>query len=173
MTGILPGTPFPHFDVARLGGGRIDNSIFAEADMTVLNVYRGLHCPRCKAQIADFTAHEAELAEAGMRVVSISTDSEDRAEQVSKEWEVGSMPIGYGLTEADARRLGCYISETIREAEPERFAEAALFMVQRDGTLWGAVINTFPFIRPTAAQLLDAMGTRRDRSYPPRGNVAA
>jgi len=58
MSGLLPGRIFPTIDLPRVGGGRIDNTIFAEADrMTVLNVYRGLHCPRCRRQMADFIAN--------------------------------------------------------------------------------------------------------------------
>ena len=65
------------------------------------------------------------------------------------------------------------ISETIREAEPAFFAEAGLFMIGGDGVLWGSSVNSFPFMRPTAEMILDAAKTRVERSYPPRGNVAA
>ena len=173
MSGLLPGRPFPAFDLPRAGGGRIDNAVFGAAPLTVLNVYRGLHCPRCKAQLADFTAHAADFGALGVEVVSISTDPADRAEQAVAEWGLAGMPVGYDLDIATARALGLYISETIREAEPAFFAEAAVFLVQQDGTLWGSVVNTFPFIRPTAAQILDAARVRAERNYPPRGTVAA
>lgn len=173
MTQLLPGQPFPSLDLPRAGGGRITNADFDAPFMTVLNVYRGLHCPRCKAQLADFGNNALEFHASGIKVVSISTDPQDRAEQAVSEWELGDMVVGYDLTVEQARGLGLFISETIREAEPAFFAEAALFMIAEDGTLWGSAINSFPFMRPTAAMILDAAETRRARNYPPRGNVAA
>lgn len=173
MSGLLPGTTFPAIDLPRVGGGRIDNTIFGKAGITVLNVYRGLHCPRCKRQLGDFVAHADAFAAADAQIVSISTDPADRAEQAVAEWGLGDMAVGYDLDIATARGLGLYISETIREAEPAFFAEAAVFLIQKDGTLWGSAVNTFPFIRPTAEQVLDAIATRAERNYPPRGNVAA
>ena len=95
------------------------------------------------------------------------------AEQAVAEWGLGDMPVGYGMTVEQARGLGLFISETIREAEPAFFAEAGLFMIREDGVLWGSSINSFPFMRPTAEMILDAAKTRRDRDYPPRGNIAA
>jgi len=174
MSGLLPGQAFPAIDLARTGGGRIDNAIFGEAGaMTVLNVYRGLHCPRCRRQLEDFLANRTAFDAAGIAVVSISTDPADRAAQAVAEWGLGDMAVGFGLGIEQARGLGLYISETTREAEPAHFAEAAVFLVRPDGTLWGSVVNTFPFIRPTAEQILDAVAMQTSRNYPPRGNVAA
>ncbi|MEM1300680.1 MAG: redoxin domain-containing protein [Pseudomonadota bacterium] len=173
MTQLLPGQPFPAIDLAKVGGGRLTNADFTAPYMTVLNVYRGLHCPRCKAQLADFTAHAGDMAAQGVEVISVSTDPADRAEQSVAEWGLGDMKVGYGLTIDDARALGLFISESIREGETAFFAESALFLIQPDGVLWGSAINSFPFMRPTAAMILDAANTKRERSYPPRGNVAA
>lgn len=173
MPQLIPGQPFPAIDLPRVGGGRLTNADFDAPFMTVLNVYRGLHCPRCKAQLADFTAHRGDFDAAGIKVVSISTDPVDRADQAMAEWGLGDMPVGYDLTVAQARALGLFISEAIREGETAFFAEAAVFLIAEDGTLWGSAVNTFPFMRPTAAMILDAAETRRARNYPPRGNIAA
>jgi len=169
----IPGQPFPNLSVPRLGGGTIDNAALTAPFMTVLNVYRGLHCPRCRRQMEDFHAHRAAFDAAGIAVVSISTDPEDRADEARTDWAIGDMELGYGLTIDQARRLGLYVSEAIREGETARFAEAALFMIRPDGVLWGAAVNSFPFLRPTAEMILDAVDTAKTRSYPPRGNVAA
>lgn len=174
MTKVLvPGHGFPAIDLPKVGGGRLTNADFDAPFMTVLNVYRGLHCPRCKRQLEDFLAHEAEIAAEGLKIVSISTDNAARAAQSVEDWALGDMAVGYDLTIAAARGLGLSISETIREGEPALFAEAAVFFIRPDGTLWGAAVNTFPFLRPTAAQIIDAAQTARSRNYPPRGNVAA
>ncbi len=172
-TPLLPGQAFPHLVLPRVGGGQVDSAAFAAPYMTVLNVYRGLHCPRCKRQLQDFTAHRDQMAAEGLEVVSISTDPQDRAEQAAAEWGLGDMPLGYDLTLDQARGLGLYISEQIREGETAFFAEAAIFLIRADGVLWGSSVNSFPFMRPTAEMILDAVDTAKARSYPPRGNVAA
>lgn len=171
MTALLPGTAFPTIDLPRVGGGRITNASFDAAFMTVLNVYRGLHCPRCHRQFDDFIAHRAELDAAGVKVVSISTDPEERATQSVADWGLGDLEIGHDLTIQGARDLGLFISEAIREGETAQFAEAAVFFIRPDGVIWGSSINSFPFLRPTAKMILDAVGTAKARSYPPRGNV--
>ena len=173
MTRCLPGQPFPPIDLPRVGGGRVTNHWFGDAEITILNVYRGLHCPRCKRQLQDFLANTDGFQAASAQIISISTDPAERAEAAVDEWGLGDMPVGYDLEIEVARDLGLYISQTIREAEPALFAEAALFVIQRDGTLWGSSVNSFPFMRPTAEQVLDALATRTARTYPPRGDVAA
>lgn len=170
---LLPGQPFPHLTLPRVGGGQIDTAQFSAPYMTVLNVYRGLHCPRCKRQLEDFVAHREAMAAEGLEIVSVSTDPEDRARQAVAEWGLGDMAVGFGLTIAQARGLGLFISEAIREGETAFFAEAAVFMIRADGVLWGSSVNSFPFMRPTAEMILDAVDTAKARDYPPRGNVAA
>ena len=99
MSRVIPGTAFPTLDLPRVGGGRIDNALLAEApQMAILNVYRGLHCPRCRRQFGDFIENAAALEEAGIRVYSISTDTKERAEEAVAEWGLGDLPVGYGLT---------------------------------------------------------------------------
>lgn len=173
QTPLLPGTPFPAIDLPRVGGGRITNADLVAPSMAVLNVYRGLHCPRCRAQMEDFHAHNAALQEAGITIVSISTDPGERAAETVNTWTIGAMPVGYDLTIDQARALGLFVSQSIREGETDRFAESGVFLIQPDGVLWGSAVNTFPFLRPTAEMILDAAATAKARSYPPRGTVAA
>ncbi|MEM7060342.1 MAG: redoxin domain-containing protein [Pseudomonadota bacterium] len=173
MTALIPGRPFPSIDLPKVGGGRLTNADFTAPYMTVLNVYRGLHCPRCKRQIADFAARQELLADEGVEVISISTDPQDRAEEVAATWTTGDMKIGYGLSIDQARALGLFVSKSIREGETDFFAESGVFMIKADGELWGSSINSFPFMRPTAEMILDAVDTAKTRDYPPRGDAAA
>ncbi|MEM7423330.1 MAG: redoxin domain-containing protein [Pseudomonadota bacterium] len=169
---LLPGQPFPKLDLPRVGGGRIRNDTIIAPAMTVLNVYRGLHCPRCHRQFDDFVAHRAVMEEQGIRVVSISTDNWQRAEKTVRDWGLGDLPVGHDLTIDQARALGLPISSSIRDGEPAEFAEAGLFFIRPDGVLWGWSVNSFPFLRPTSEMILDAIATQKKRNYPPRGNVA-
>jgi len=168
----IPGQPFPRIDLPRAGSGRVWSAAFAPPFMTLLNVYRGLHCPRCQRQLGDIVANRDRFKALGVEVVSISTDPQDRAEQAVADWGLGDIPVGYDLTIADARRLGLHISAAIGTTEPAHFAEAAVFYLDRDGRLWGSSVNSFPFLRPTAEQLLDAATVAKERNYPARGTVA-
>jgi len=170
---LTAGQPFPQLDLPRAGGGRVNTGDFRPGFMTLLNVYRGLHCPRWARQLGDIVANQARFDALGVEVVSISTDPRERAEKAVAEWGLGEMAVGYDLPIGTARSLGLNISQTIREAKPAFFAEAAVFFIQRAGVLWGSSINTFPFLRPTADHLLDAVEMSSGRIYPPRGDVAA
>lgn len=169
---LLPGTQFPQIDLPKVGGGRLTNADFTAPYMTVLNVYRGLHCPRCKRQMEDFAAHRDALISEGLEVISISTDPRDRAEETASTWTIGDITIGYDLSLDQARGLGLFVSKSIRDGETDFFAESGVFMIQADGVLWGSAINSFPFMRPTAEMILDAVDTAKTRSYPPRGSFA-
>jgi peroxiredoxin len=169
----IPGQPFPALDLPRAGGGRMRSADFDPPFMTLLNVYRGLHCPRCQRQLRDIVANREKFDALGVEVVSISTDNRERAKKAVAEWALGDMAVGYDLPIGEARRLGLNISAAISDAEPALFAEAAVFFIHRDGTLWGSSINSFPFLRPTAEQLLDAATVAKERNYPSRGTVAA
>lgn len=173
QTPLLPGTAFPPLDLPRAGGGRITNADLVAPYMMILNVYRGLHCPRCRRQMEDFHGAEPDLEREGIRVVSISTDPAERAVAVTNEWDIGEMPIGYGLSLEQARGLGLFVSQAIRGGETDFFAESGLFMIRPDGVLWGSAVNSFPFLRPTSLMILDAVATAKARDYPPRGTVPA
>ncbi len=174
MTGaLIPGQPFPKLELPRAGGGTFVLSDLMAPFMTVLNVYRGLHCPRCARQLGDFVEHREGFETRGAHVISISTDPADRADEAVREWGLGDMPVGHSLTISEARELGLFISGAIREGETTEFAEAAIFFIRADGVLWGSSINSFPFLRPTASQVLDAIDTAIERKYPPRGSLVA
>ena len=170
---LIPRRKVPDLSVETLDHGRFDLASETSERGTVVCFYRGLHCPRCARQLADIVANKARFDTIGVEVVSISTDPRDRAEKAVTEWGLGDMAVGYDLPIATARSMGLNISQTIREAEPALFVEAAVFFIRRDGVLWGSSINSFPFLRPTAEQLLDAFDMAKSRNYPPRGDVAA
>lgn len=166
----VPSKPFPELEFPLVGGGTFTLADNHPPFMTVLNVFRGLHCPRCKAQLADFTTHLGQLTELGADLVSVSMDPVERAEKTVADWGLSETRVGYGLSETQARDLGLYISQSIKDTETSLFAEAGLFLIRSDGTYYGGVINTFPFMRPTAAMLLDVLKAAVG-GYPPRGTA--
>ena len=70
----------------------------------MLIVYRGYHCPRCKAYVAKLQTLAPAYAERGVELLLASTDPENIAQRTIEEngW---TLPVAYGLTEASSRQL--------------------------------------------------------------------
>ncbi len=138
---------------------------------TVIEFYRGYHCPRCKLQLIELDQRVGHFASRGCGVVAISMDSQERAEKSKQEWGLGNLTVGYGLGEDSAREWGLYISQSIKDVEPTNFSEPGMFLVRPDGTLYSSVLHTTPFHRHHFADVMEAMDMIKAHDYPARGNV--
>ncbi len=161
--------PLPELSFPKLGGGEV--TIGASKDRwTMLFVYRGKHCPRCKkflnkldAMLGDWTAL--------LDVVVVSADTEEkaRADQNEFGW---SFDLCYGLSEDQMRALGLYVSDPLSEAETtNRFAEPGAFGIRPDGTLMLVDISNGPAARPDLEELLDGMTFNITNDRPTRGTA--
>lgn len=168
MRRMLPGLPFPDVDFPMLGGGTFKELKAPEA-FRVLTVYRGLHCPRCRAHLEDLAGSSVAFASSDCDVVAVSMNDEGLAKETQSSWTVADIHFGFGLEQEAADRLNLYLSESIREGEPEIFCEPAIFIIAADGIFYGGVWTTFPFLRPSAAEILELVD-RALQGYPPRGN---
>lgn len=173
MERLLPTQPMPDIDVPLAGGGRWRLADNAPDFMLMIDVFRGVHCPRCRRHLEEMSARHAEFSEIGLDMIAMSADPADRAEKSRTEWDMPNVPLGYDLPIATARALGLYISQNYASHESEIFAEPGVFFVLPDLTLYGAVINTFPFARPKIDDLLEVAKVVKARNYPPRGTLAA
>ena len=172
MSKLNPTQAVPALEVETVGGSRWKLSDQKPETFTLIEVYRGYHCPRCKVHLLDLDHKIARFAERGVGVIAISTDDAGRAQKSRDEWGLHNLTLGYGLSIDDARAWGLHISNAIAEKEPRQFAEPGLFLVQPDGTLYSSVINTTPFYRPHFADVMEAIDMIRARNYPPRGDAA-
>ncbi|MEO9825590.1 MAG: redoxin domain-containing protein [Paracoccaceae bacterium] len=137
---------------------------------TMLFVYRGKHCPRCKkflnklnAALADWTAE--------MDVVVVSSDTHEKAQADMDEfgWD---FDLCYGLTEDQMRALGLYVSSPLSEAETTtNFAEPGAFAIRPNGTLMLVDISNGPAARPDLEELLDGMKFNIANDRPVRGTA--
>ena len=109
-----------------------------------------------------------------MNVIGVSADSAERAAKSRAEWNISNVTIGSNLSIADADRLGLYLSHAIemRPLESEVFVEPAVLFVRSDLTLYGAIIQTFPFARPKVHDLLEVPTFAAAQNYPPRGDYS-
>lgn len=137
---------------------------------TMLFVYRGKHCPRCKKFLNKLNA--ALPAWTGvMDVVVVSSDTEDKAKADLDEfgWD---FDLCYGLTVAQMRSLGLYVSEPLSEAETtDLFAEPGAFAIRPDGSLMLVDISNGPGARPDLVELLDGMTFNIENDRPVRGTA--
>ncbi|MRG71157.1 redoxin domain-containing protein [Alphaproteobacteria bacterium HT1-32] len=173
MQRLLPTQSMPDIDIHLAGGERWRLAENAPDFMLMIDVFRGVHCPRCRRHLEEMSTRHEEFREAGLKIIAMSADPAERAEQSRREWDIPNVPLGYGLPIQVARQLGLYISENYASHESEIFAEPGVFFVMPDLTLYGAVINTFPFARPKIDDLLEVARIVKERNYPPRGTLAS
>lgn len=168
---IMPGTKAPDLNLSALGSESF--SLHEEASKAghflLLLFYRGLHCPICKSQLQDMHKNLDKLNKAGLDLVAISMDSEARARKSRADWSLENLKIAYGLDEQTAREWGLYISTSIKDEEPDVFSEPGLFILKPDGTVFGLTIQSMPFTRPSAEELVKGLSWVVDNEYPARG----
>lgn len=159
----------PRFTLPKAGGGTVE--IGKPKDRwTMLFVYRGAHCPRCKrflnkldSMLDDWTA--------AVDVVVVSADTEEIAVADLREFE-WTFDLCYGLREDQMRALGLFISHPLSDAEAEGlFAEPGTFGIRPDGTLMLVDISNGPAARPDLDELLDGMKFNIDNNRPTRGTA--
>lgn len=157
-------TAFPAVD-----GGTLEIGARKER-WTMLFVYRGRHCPRCKRFLAKLNS-ALESWTAHMDVVVVSADTRDKA--LADRDEFGwKFDLGHGLTVAQMRALGLYVSSPLSEAETDAaFAEPGAFAIRPDGTLMLVDISNGPAARPDLDELLDGMIFNITNDRPVRGTA--
>jgi len=174
--GLMPRRPVPNIRATLTDGTAWSLHDEAPENFTLLVVYRGLHCPICKTYLGTLQALLPQFAERGVAPIAVSTDPEDRGRQAQADWDLPHLRMGHGLSLADARSLGLYISASrgVTSAgieELSHFAEPGLFLIRNDHTLFAGMVQTVPFARPPFEQLLSAIDFVLAKDYPPRGDV--
>jgi uncharacterized protein YigE (DUF2233 family) len=104
-------------------------------------------------------------------VLVVSADTEDKA--IYDKAEFGwNFDLAYGMTEAQMRSLGLFISSPLSEAETTGlFAEPGAFAIRPNGTLMLVDISNGPAARPDLEELLDGMKFNIDNDRPERGTA--
>ncbi|MDA1090839.1 MAG: peroxiredoxin-like family protein [Proteobacteria bacterium] len=168
---IKPTKAVPDLSVDTVGGEAWRLADQKPESFSLIEFYRGYHCPRCRLHLLDLSQKVGHFTNRGCGVIAISMDSQERAEKAKQEWGLGALTVGYGLSEDSARAWGLFISQSIKEAEPSHFNEPGMFLVRPDGTLFSSVLHTTPFHRHHFADVMEAIDMIRTHNYPARGNV--
>lgn len=161
----------------------IDGETFSLLDrhpknFTVLIFYRGAHCPLCVRYVKEIEENYQKALDAGFEIVLASMDTQEKATQFAKDIaeSIGApslkVPIGYGLTEEQARNWGLYISNNKEGSnEPKVFSEPGLYVIRPDTTVVVAMVQSSPFTRPSIPELLQGLQYILDNNYPIRGSL--
>ncbi|MDW4497396.1 redoxin domain-containing protein [Sulfitobacter sp. D35] len=172
MTAKRPdvGAPIGEFTFETVNGNNPVTVGTRKERWTMLFVYRGRHCPRCKRFLGKLDAMLPQWTDV-MDVVVVSADDREKA-QADRDEFGWSFDLCYGLTEPQMRDLGLYVSEPLSEAETtHRFAEPGAFAIRPDGTLMLVDISNGPAARPDLDELLDGMKFNIDKDRPVRGTA--
>ncbi len=169
-TKLPAGAAFPTFEVPKFGGGSV--KVGGESDRwTLLIVYRGKHCGRCKNYLNKLEKTYGDWEKAGFDVACISADP---IEKVSDDIEKfgWTFDIGYDLQEPEMRAMGLYVSDPLSTQETDRrFAEPGIFCLRPDGTAQIVAISNGPAARPDLDELLDGMIFTIENDRPVRGDA--
>ena len=169
MTKLTPDAHVPALSLPLVGGGTFALNETPPVNFTMVIFYRGLHCPVCKSYLETLNGLVDDYRAAGFDVVAASMNDADTAAKTKAEWDIGQVPLAYGLTDAKAREWGLYVSKAIKDVEADVFCEPGLFWVRPDGRLYLADVSNMPWARPDLAFLLSKVPFAVEKGYPARG----
>lgn len=175
---LSAGSKFPTINVKTFDGGEaILGKPQNDATWQLVVIYRGQHCPLCSKYLNELASLQSDFSKIGIDIIAASADSEAQlrdhfSRTESHHLENINFPIGYGLTLADLKILGLYVSEPRSEQETDhQFPEPGLFVVNEEGNIQVIDISNSPFTRPDLRSLLGGLTFVRSNNYPIRGTV--
>jgi peroxiredoxin len=171
---LLPRRLVPELRVPTLAHGEFRLADDAPERFTLISFYRGLHCPICQKYLRELGALVPEYERRGTKVIAISTDTAERAQEMARKVGADNLRFGHSLPLAVARQWGLYLSSSrgtssINIEEPSLFSEPGVFLVRPDGSLYYGAVQTMPFARPLFSELLQAIDFAITKDYPARG----
>ncbi len=95
---LLPRQKTPDLVVPTLSQGQFDLSSEGSERGTVICFYRGLHCPICANYLKDLAKNISGFAERGVGVIAISSDTQERAQEMADKVGAPELRFGYDLS---------------------------------------------------------------------------
>ena len=171
---LIPREIVPALTLPALDHGTFDVLNDNSERGTVICFYRDLHCPICANYLNELEKRTTDFAERGVKTIAISSDGQQRTRDMADKLGVRDLRFAYDLPLDKAREWGLFISTgrgktSIGIEEPALFSEPGLFMVQPDGKLYYASVQTMPFVRPHFSELVSALDFAIEKNYPARG----
>lgn len=171
---LMPRQQTPGLILKTLDHGPFDLASETSERGTLICFYRGFHCPICATYLNEMQKLVPSFAERGVGTIAVSSDTEDRARAMADKIDAKALRIAYGLSLAEARDWGLYISTSrgktsIGIEEPTLFSEPGLFLITPERSLYYGATQTMPFVRPSFSELLGALDFAIQNNYPARG----
>jgi peroxiredoxin len=164
-----PGAVAPPLSFDTVGGVRWSLHETRPATLDLIAVYRGFFCPYCKDFISKLASRLPAFAERGIAVTAVSMDDKDRAARASKEWSLGALPVGYGISAETARQWNVFLTTREQEGRKVTFCEPAVFFVTPSKHIFAIMLQSIPCGRPDLGNLLDGIDYLGKQGYPIRG----
>lgn len=167
---LHPGQRMDPLTFQRLDGE--DYTFATPGAWQALFVFRGKHCPICKAYLGEIGKRLDALTGLGVTVAAVSADSEAQT-RIMADAVKPAFPLLYGMDQTTMQRLGLYVSEPRAATETDhRFPEPALFVVNPEGVLQLVDLSNAPFLRPDLDRLVGGLGFIIEKHYPVRGTCS-
>ena len=171
---LMPRQQAPNLEVQILAGDRFRLAEEAPNRLTLVSFYRGLHCPICANYLKELERLTPAFGERGVATVAISSDDQSRAQAMAEKIGTSNLRIGYGLPLDVARAWGLYISSgrgktSIGIEEPALFSEPGVFLIKPDNSIYYLSVQSMPFVRPSFAEMVQALDFVIKNDYPARG----
>ena len=168
MAVIKPADPFPPIDFKMMSGGtqRLSDN---KGRWSVLIVYRGDHCPRCKTYVARLHELAAGYAEREVDLMLASMDPENIARRTMDEngW---TLPVAHSLSVEECQQLAVYLTDHEDGSELSGpYAEPGLYLINPEGLTQVIATSNSPSVRPDLEVVLDGIIGTQDRNLPIRG----
>ncbi|MDR5590413.1 redoxin domain-containing protein [Christiangramia sp. SM2212] len=171
MKNLKPGQEVPELILKTTKGLNWDIRDNKPETFTMLIVYRGIHCPVCKKYLEELNTKLEDFRDKGVNVICASANNKELALKTVEEWDIKDLNIVYDFKVEEGRKWGLFVSEAIKDSEPEVFLEPGLFLIKPDNILYSASIQSMPFARPKFDELLRSISFVIKEDYPARGGA--
>lgn len=168
MTPLKPADPFPPISFNLISGENRQLGA-SPGRWTLLIVYRGDHCPRCKTYVKKLHELVPAYAERNVDILLATTDPSHVAKRTIDEnnW---TLPVAHGLTNEQCLQLGLYLTDQDASAELDgQYAEPGMFLLNPEGLTQVIATSNSPSVRPDLEVVLDGIIGTQDRNLPIRG----
>jgi peroxiredoxin len=148
---LKPGDRFPSYALPDQTGA-IRTGPVAGSNGTLIVVYRGDFDPFARYELSELTAHESDLARAGLNLVAISADPVERSKMLARFLRT-DIPLLSDEKETLLEPLG--LVQHHRNGEPDN-AIPAFFILDRDGVVRWIFTSSYYREMPSFETIMNA-----------------
>lgn len=154
MPKLQNGDLFPDLELAVLDRAGTRVSELAAGSWTLVHLYRAEWCPTCQSYFDRVARARTEIDEAGLRLIAISTDPEEKARALRDRHDLW-FPIAYAASVALADELGTYADREHNILQP------AFFLLDPEGRIRHVSVQSGGAARPAIEDFIALVSASR------------